>query len=175
MSPNPKKTLGQCIDELVNALKDVEDSSKIIAIKAACEHLNISLGEGIIEQGTPQGQPDIRQPQVTPPPSSQRSVMDLKTLKEEKNPSSAVEMACVVAYYLENHAPNNERKVEMTKNDIVKYFKQARFRLPKVPKQLLISAAGAGYLDSVGRGTYKLNPVGYNLVALTLPRKKRKQ
>jgi hypothetical protein len=40
--------------------------------------------------------------------------------------------------------------------------------------QVLVDARGAGYFDSAGRGKYKLNPVGHNLVVHKLPKKKAK-
>ena len=44
----------------------------------------------------------------------------------------------------------------------------AGFRLPNVLKNVLPNAASAGYLENVSRGEYRLNPVGYNLVDLSL-------
>jgi len=38
----------------------------------------------------------------------------------------------------------------------------------------LVHAKNAGYLDSSGPGSYKLNPVGYNLVAHAMPLTKEK-
>jgi len=37
------KTLGTAIDEVINALKDLDEASRPIAIKAACDHLDIHL------------------------------------------------------------------------------------------------------------------------------------
>lgn len=84
-------------------------------------------------------------------------------------------MACIVAYYLENLAPTSEKRAEIVTKDIEKYFKQANYALPKAIRQLLINARAAGYFDSAGRGEYRLNPVGHNLVAHTLPRPKGKK
>jgi hypothetical protein len=44
-------------------------------------------------------------------------------------------------------------------------FKSAVFKLPADASFTLVNAKNAGYLDSIGGGQYKLNPVGYNLVA----------
>jgi hypothetical protein len=99
--------------------------------------------------------------------------IDIKTLKNEKSPSSAIEMACVVGYYLQEAAPTDERKPAILWADIDKYFRQAGYPLPKAKGQLLVDAKAAGYFDSFGRGEYKLNAVGYNLVAHSLPRTKK--
>ena len=43
------------------------------------------------------------------------------------------------------------------------------YKLPSRPEFTLGNARNAGYLDSVGRGRYRLNPVGYNLAVHSLP------
>lgn len=90
---------------------------------------------------------------------------DIRSLKETKNPKSANEMATLVAYYISELAPVGERHNAVTKADIERYFKNAGFRLPADASFTLVNAKNAGYLDSIGSGQYKLNPVGYNLVA----------
>lgn len=105
--------------------------------------------------------------------SSVATITDVRTLKNQKNPRSANEMAALIGYYLAELAPVDERKSSIDRSDIEKYFKQAGFALPKIAKQTLINAARAGYLDSAGDGKYKLNPVGYNLVVHGLPSKQK--
>jgi len=83
-------------------------------------------------------------------------------------------MAALVAYYLSELAPPPNRKGEITAEDIKKYFKQASFRLPGSSRMTLVNAKNAGYLDSSAPGSYKLNPVGYNLVAHAMPLTKEK-
>lgn len=46
--------------------------------------------------------------------STTSRIHDIRTLKEQKRPRSAVEMAAVLAYYLAELAPPNERKAEIT-------------------------------------------------------------
>jgi hypothetical protein len=95
---------------------------------------------------------------------------DIRTLKAAKKPKSASEMAAIVAYYLSELAPQTDRKDQIDAGDIKKYFKQADFPLPEAPSMTLIHTRNAGYLDAgAERGRYKLNPVGYNLVAHNLP------
>ena len=176
MASNKKKSLGSCIDEMLKALQDVDDASRVIAMRAVCEHLNISIGipKSLTEQGPLRDRLSVSSDTLTIRPQEER-VLDIRTLKEQKKPRSAMEMVCVVAYYLENHAPDEEKKTEITAKDITKYFKQAGFSLPKVRTQLLIDTKVAGYMDSKKRGRYKLSPVGYNLVAYVLPREKEKR
>lgn len=77
-------------------------------------------------------------------------------------------MAALVAFYVSELAPEGERKNTITKAEIERYFKSAQFHLPSDAAFTLVNAKNAGYLDRVGSGQYKLNPVGYNLVAQCL-------
>jgi hypothetical protein len=106
---------------------------------------------------------------TTPPLADGQVVRDVRSLKEQKAPRSANEMAAVVAYYLAEVVSPEQRTESVSSADMEKYFKQASYPLPKKLNMLLPNAAAAGYFDAVSRGQYKLNPVGHNLVAHTLP------
>ena len=84
-------------------------------------------------------------------------------------------MAALIAYYLSELAPEGEKSDTINSNVLRRYLKVAGFRLPNKISYTLINAAAAGYLDNVGRGEYRLNPVGYNLVVHGLPREERKR
>lgn len=105
-------------------------------------------------------------PQVTSPiHSGSGAVQDIRSLREEKAPKSANEMAALVAYYSSELAPPSERKPEINKTDVERYFKSAGFKLTANAGQTLVNAKHSGYLDAGSdTGYYKLNPVGYNLV-----------
>ncbi len=104
-------------------------------------------------------------PQAPPTHSGSGAVKDVRTLREEKAPKSANEMAALVAYYVSELAPATERKPEINKTDVERYFKTAGFKLTANAGQTLVNAKNAGYLDAGSDvGYYKLNPVGYNLV-----------
>jgi hypothetical protein len=159
------KTLGQVIDELIGTLGELEESARVTAIKAVCEHLKIGPPE-ILEP-----KPGISAGGTTRSDVVQRSqITDVKTLRENKKPTSANEMAAVVAYYLLELAPPSEKKSDVGVDDMVKYFNQGRYPLPRQPRVLLQNAKNAGYFESIGKGKYRLNPVGYNLVAYNLPK-----
>ena len=96
----------------------------------------------------------------------------LKTLKEQKEPQSAIEMSALIAYYLAHKAPTKERKHIITTKDLKTYFKIAGFKLPTKPQFTLHNAKVAGYLNAIGNGKYKLNPAGYNLVVRNMPKAK---
>ncbi|MGA8221330.1 MAG: hypothetical protein WB780_06705 [Candidatus Acidiferrales bacterium] len=108
-------------------------------------------------------------PKGTPADRTSRQA-DIRSLKNEKLPRSANEMAALVAYYLSEAAPEIHRKQTINSDDIKTYFKQAPFKLPSSAMMTLVNAKNAGYLESTGEpGQYRLNPVGYNLVAHNLP------
>jgi hypothetical protein len=104
---------------------------------------------------------------VEPSPARRTSIRDLK---EDKKPDSSNQMAALVAYYLSEIADVPERKDAINTADLERYFKQASFKLPKSLSSTLPNATAAGYFDPAGSGLYKLNAVGYNLVAHGLPR-----
>ncbi len=168
MAGGTKKSLGQDIDDVIGALEALNESERLIAVKAVSEHLSIPLGTG---GSTTTSLVEPPATEKIEPPATQK-ITDIRSLKESKNPKTATEMVCVVAYYLENYASGNEKKNEIQKKDIKTYFKQGNFPLPKVSSQVLIDAKASGYFDSSGRGKYKLNPVGHNLVVHSLPRTK---
>jgi hypothetical protein len=93
---------------------------------------------------------------------------DVLSLKEEKEPKTATEMIAIVAYYLAHLA--TERQDFITQEDIQKYFVQGQYPMPGSKSQALVNAKNAGYLDVVEPGKYRLNSVGYNLVAHKMPR-----
>src|SRR5437016_348252 len=66
---------------------------------------------------------------ATPGPASASSAEDIRSLKEQKNPGSSVEMAVLVAYYIQELAPPSERDTSIGTTELKKYFKQANFRL----------------------------------------------
>lgn len=164
-----KPTLGQAIDQIISALEGLDQETRNTAVAAACAHLNIKAVPPTQNSGG-----------IAPPPAEAPAVhhthtgkkVDIRSLKEEKNPDSAKQMACVVAYYLQELAPDSDRKDTVSTQDIEKYFKQANFKLPKNVEQVLVSAKRSGYFETAARGQYKLNAVGYNLVVHGMPPKK---
>jgi hypothetical protein len=102
--------------------------------------------------------------------SSAKRQISIRDLKDDKQPESSNQMVALVAFYHAEVAPEADRKPAIGVADVEKGFKQAGFRLPRSIRMALPNAAAAGYLDPIGNGQYKLNPVGYNLVAHGLPR-----
>ena len=97
-------------------------------------------------------------------------IQDIRTLTAEKQPRSTNEMVALIAYYVSELAPGEDRSPTVNMQIIRKYFKLAGFPMPRAPSSAIPNAAAAGYLENVARGEYRLNPVGYNLVVHGLPR-----
>jgi len=167
-----RKTLGSAIDEIVTALEGLDEMSRATAIKAACDHLKLALPADMRSTPTAPSAGSLTIPiTASAQPEAVHSPIDIRSFREQKAPTTATEMLSVLAYYLQHLAPAGERKSELVPSDIEKYFVQANFPLPKRTNQALVDAKSAGYFDSAGRGAYRLNAVGSNLVAHSLPRK----
>jgi|SRR3989344_1280408 len=165
----------EAINKVIAALNGLEDNVRTRVVKYVLERFGISaqgMSGGIVS-------PSLQSPLLKNPdislnrPINSETVSDIRSLKEQKSPRSAIQMAVLVAYYLQETAPLTERKDFIDTNDVEKYFKQAGYRLPSGKNgaaDTLNNAKNGGYLEVSGRGAYKLNPVGYNLIAYGLPK-----
>lgn len=94
---------------------------------------------------------------------------DIKSFIAKKSPASDNQFAAAVAYYYAFEAPTQDRKGSISPSDLTEACRMAgRARLGD-PAKTLSNAKDMGYLDKIDRGTYKINTVGENLVAMTLP------
>jgi len=158
----------EAIRTVSSALQPLDDLGKQRVIDYVVKRFSLTPSQFI---------PSIQAPSI--PKSAQdflaetslsEKITHIRQLKELKKPKTAIEMAALVAYFLSDLAPQNERKSTVTTKDMETYFKIANYRLPTALQQLLGNAKNAGYFDLVRIGEYKLNAVGYNLVVHNLPR-----
>ncbi len=162
------------IDQEVEAIREVLAALTPLSEKARVSVLEYVTKRLAIDPGY------TRHVAVNPPPelppvdgavSAPGSVpVHIKTLKEQKKPRSANEMAALVAYYLATLSPADKAKKTVNQKDIETYFKIAEFPLPNQVRVTLANAKGAGYFDAAGSGEYRLNAVGHNLVVHSMPR-----
>lgn len=169
-----KKSLGATIDLVVDALTPFDDADRSLILSTICTHMRITPGSQTIPLSSDAGRLNpskeiTRTQEMSTEVRRPQSIVDIRALKEEKRPNSARQMACLVAFYLQEHAPEGETKESITTGDLEKYFKQAGYKLPKKLEQLLIDSKHAGYFESSGRGEYRLTRVGYNLVTHGMP------
>jgi len=158
------------ISAVVGALTDLDEDGRIRVLDYVTKRFQIRhlIVAAPIDPPTVDHGGTLRQ--ETPPVSHQPT--DIRTLKEQKQPSGGIQMAVLVAYYLKSVASNEERKETISGADIVKYFNQAGYPLPtgkNGPTDTLNNARRAGYFESAGTGSFKLNSVGFNLAAYNMP------
>lgn len=99
----------------------------------------------------------------------QRHAVDIKSFIESKQPKSDVQFAAAVAYYYRFEAPPEDRKDAITAEVLQDAARLANRRRPPQPLMTLNNAKNLGYLDSPERGQFRINSVGENLIAMTLP------
>ncbi len=169
------------INQIMKALQDLDPGARKRVLDYTLERLGVK-SDGFqkseeVEDRSREGL--VREEKLgANAPSKSGQTNDIRSLRNEKSPKSAIQMAALVAYYLQELAPDGERKDFVEPKDVTKYFKQAQFKLPtgkNGPFNTLSNAKNAGYLDP-GRkhGTYKLNPVGFNLIVHGLSSQKKK-
>ena len=106
---------------------------------------------------------------VNTPPPPPNSPNDIKSFIEKKLPKSEIQFAAAVAYYYRFEAPEAQKKASITKEDLIEATRLANRTRLKKPAQTLVNALGAGILNRAESGSYSINSVGENLVAMTMP------
>jgi hypothetical protein len=150
---------------VVEALSKLDKRGQGQAIRFASEVLDL---EAVRESRRPLVEPEpiIEGAAVSEPLSRTK---DIKSFVDEKSPKSDGQFAAVIAYYFRFEAPREERKDTISAADLTEAARLSRRPIPPVPSATLNNAKNAGYLDSSEKGRFKLNAVGENLVAITLP------
>lgn len=92
---------------------------------------------------------------------------NIKAFVDEKKPKSAVHFVAVVAYF--HHFEAAEKKETIVPDDIQEAARLSSWRRFPTPATPLNNAVTLGYLDRVGKSTFKINAVGENLVAMAMP------
>lgn len=154
---------------VLDLLTPLDDQGRDRVLQYVFERLGIrassrraTITEAVLQPA--QVRPDHMVPAETPPAST-----NIRSLREEKTPRNAVEMATLVAYYLAHAAPDPEHRETIGSAELKKYFIQAGYPVPSQPRFVLFNAKAAGYLEPKEHGSYKLTPVGYNLVVHRMP------
>lgn len=155
----------QSVSAIAKALRPLADEARERVLSAALALLGIA-------QRAPAATGNESQDELADgPPSDRPAIPDIRSLRDNKAPKSDIEMAVLVAYYLQYVVPTNERRDTITAEDIEEYFRQADHPLPsRGGRDVLPNAKRAGYFDLAAPGSYRLNPVGHNLAAHGLPR-----
>jgi hypothetical protein len=94
---------------------------------------------------------------------------NIKSFIEAKSPKSDNQFAAAVAYFYRFEAPQGKRHESITAEMLQEATRLAGRNRLGDPGKTLRNAKDMGYLDPAERGEYKINSVGENLVAMTLP------
>lgn len=105
-------------------------------------------------------------PIVSPEPPAN----SIKVFVDQKNPSSDAQFCAVVAYFYRFVAPPQERVDEITAQILTEACRLSQWKRFTNPLGTLNNTVKLGYLDrGNGRGKFRINSVGENLVAMSLP------
>jgi hypothetical protein len=162
----PQKDDIEALRSITDILKDFDATEQQRIIRWVQEKLGVSSPPPPVQNPpNPAGTPPVTGPASTPA----ASVKNLKTFVTEKKPKNDVQFAATVAFFHRFEAAKEERKTEINAEDLVEASRLAvRERLHN-PGQTLLNAHKVGLLDRVSRGVFRINSVGENLVAMTLP------
>lgn len=111
----------------------------------------------------------VSQPHMQVPSGPTPRAKDIKSFVIEKQPKSDVQFAAVAAYFYRFECPQAARKEVILPKDLDDAGRQARGYSFKNARATLNNAVTLGYFDRAGEGAFRLNAVGENLVAMTLP------
>ena len=152
---------------IVETLKGLDKPSQALAMRFACETLGLQSAvltqtpvAPVTAASPPASQPDIR---------GATHSTDIKQFTAAKAPKSDQQFTAVVAYFYRFEAPEAVRKDAIDANTLKEAARLAGRRQARNWVFTLNNAKNSGYLDAAGSGQYKINSVGENLVAMTLP------
>jgi hypothetical protein len=149
---------------IVDQLKVLGSDDQRRVIKWACEKLGIDSPLGPASAAL---HPTHASATAAVHPHTQATGTNIKSFVEEKKPLSDMNFATVVAYFHRFIAP--EKKEAIGAEDLQEATRLVGRPRLQNPSQTMINASASGLLDKVGRGQYRVNTVGENLVALVLP------
>ena len=148
-------------------LKDVPQERQEKILRWVCESLGIALPTRYIEKPLPPSAGDNQQPEG--PPETEQQPIDIKSFIASKKPRNDMQFAAAVAYYYRFVPKPEERLETINAEGLQNASRQARGRAFHNPKATLNNAVASGFLDRADRGSFRINTVGENLVAMTLP------
>jgi hypothetical protein len=167
MSTNNPDAELEAIQQVLTALEALESDARQRVIDYVFQRLGLARSTSVNAAAFGAGTQwrGAESSSESPIETATEAIVDIRNLRASKSPKTDNEMAALVAYYLKHHAPSDEKKDAISTADLEKYFVQAGYPLPKQPRFTLQNAKNAGYFDPAGRGLFRLNPVGHNLVA----------
>jgi hypothetical protein len=155
----------EAVRVLVNTLEKFEKPEQERIIRWAREKLGLELQQNnrqAIQQQFPAQSQQLN--------SFSGQVKDLKSFIATKIPRNDRQFATAVAYYYKFEAPIPDRKESIDSAILQDATRLANRERLKNPGQTLRNSNFNGLLDKAEeKGFYKINTVGENLIAMTLP------
>jgi hypothetical protein len=170
----PKTDDLDAVRVIIDAIKDFKSDEQQRIFRWVAEKLGLPQPFASAVHASPHlaGTPSTVSPAAPPhaPPPSSGGTTDIKTFIATKRPRKDVQFAAAVAYYYRFEAPPAERKDAINKDDLQEATRRAGRERFGNPLQTLNNAHTLGLLDrGSDKGTFAINSVGENLVAMTLP------
>jgi len=158
---------------IADHLKDLEKERQQRILRWVAESLSLDLSGTATDQRTGETHTGsggaISQHGNLQTNQRQQRPVDIKSFVDSKKPKSDVQFAAVVAYYYRFEASAEARRDSIDAQALQEAARLAGRRRPPKPLGTLNNAKTLGYLDSSERGQFRINSVGENLVAMTLP------
>lgn len=168
----PSKDKFEAAKTVVETIKTFDPKEQEMILRWTAESLGITAPFTASSAVPPQApSPNVSHGAQAQPGTQANAgtTQDIKTFVAAKNPKSDVQFAATVAYYYQFLAPEAERKTSITQDDLLDACRKADWQRPPSPYQTLNNAFHLGLLDRPEKGTFSINSVGENLVAMTLP------
>ena len=157
----------EAVRRITEALKPFKTEEQDRIIRWAKEKLGLQIPPQVPTQNEPH---NIVTQTTTSHSLIHKTHSNIKTFVTEKDPTTDTHLATTVAYYYRFEAPEAERKDSISQEELQEACRMADCKRIKYPRQTLNNAYKEGLLDKTGeKGDYKINTVGENLVAMTLP------
>jgi hypothetical protein len=164
----PKLDDLEAVRTVVEAVQGFQADEQQRILRWAIEKLGISMSAPAVYVAPAQTPQHASSASPTPP--STGPVKDIKSFMAEKKPRNDVQYAAAVAYYYRFEAPESAKKDAIDKDDLQGATRLAVRERFGNPLQTLNNAHNLGLLDrGAEKGTFVINSVGENLVAMTLP------
>jgi len=149
---------------IADALKDFEKNDQERIIRWACERVGLNSSASLVTTTVPQ-----RQPTSVDTGSGSTKFSSIKEFIDSEDPRKNTHFAAAVAYYYRFEASEENKKDTIGSGDLIEACRLSGRRRFKEPIVVLNNTVLTGLLDRPGRGSFKINAVGENLVAMGLP------
>lgn len=148
---------------IAEALKDFEKNDQERIIRWARERVGLDVSAPLPAMS------GVQSKMTSAGPSTISKANSIREFIEAKNPKRDIHFAATVAYYYQFEAPEENRKETISSDDLQEACRLSNRTRFKKPIGVLNNAESMGLLDRPVRGSFKINAVGENLVAMGLP------